>query len=335
MPTVDAEPVASAKYPRHVLEAPGLTMEERFAPLGFPVLLRTNSAQVLDLYRAAWGRFPLRYPGDPIRIDIHVIASDEEVCPPAPNFRMTFPLMQSIADRDNYGIHDLERGTTQIVLSTAAMRHPLYASYFFIEAAAACHITGRLSTPLHAGCVEWAGQGILLCGESGAGKSTLSFACAHHGFGYLSDDATFLLRDPRRRTVTGNSYNVRLRPESAVFFPGMAGKELTPRAAGKPSVEFPLPSNMKRLDEVFVHHIVFLNRRSMRRGLHPYPKEEARPFFQNMVFGLEEHMRDHFDAIEHLLHAQLHELHYTNLDDAVKMLQDLASSQGTADTPKR
>jgi len=51
---------------------------------------------------------------------------------------------------------------------------------------------------LHGACVEHKGRGLLLVGPSGTGKSTLTLALGRLGFGYLSDDRTYLsLRNGR------------------------------------------------------------------------------------------------------------------------------------------
>jgi len=313
-------------FRRHPLEVPEPTLQGRFYPMGFPVELRTNSQQVLDLYGAIWQAFGPRYDTDPILIDVHVVETDATECPPAPDFRVMLPLMSAIADAENYSLFDLTRGTTQIVLSAATLRHPLYASYFFLESAAACHIVTRYATPVHGACLEWNGHGILLCGDSGAGKSTLSYACARAGFGYISDDATFILQNAEGRTVTGNSGKVRMRPEGAKFFPEIRDLEITPRAAGKPSVEIPLGQGVVSVGETKIDYILFLNRRSGREDLVPYRREVARAFMRQITYGLPHQLEAQYESIERLLEAEVFELHYSDLDWAIARLRQLAQA---------
>jgi hypothetical protein len=326
----DLEAAHKASQPldfrRHPLEAPDTTLQEQFYPMGFPVELKTNSIQVLDLCRAAWNGSSQRYDTEPIPIDVHVVESDSVECPPAPSFRMTMPLMSAIADADNYSLIDLARGSTQIVLSTAALRHPLYANYFFLESAASCHMVTRYATPVHGACVEWNGHGILLCGDSGAGKSTLSYACARAGFGYISDDATFILHSGDGSTVTGNSRRIRMRPEGAKLFPEIKDLEITPRAAGKPSVEISAGQGIVSLDETKVDYIVFLNRRSGREELLPYPRKVARDFMRQVAYGLPHQLDAQYNSIECILRAEVFEFHYSNLDWAVARLRQLAQA---------
>lgn len=310
-------------FARHPLEGPELKHLAMASPYGFPVHLRSNSAQALSMYQEAWKAFPRRFDTPEIRVDVTVVPGDGLECPPTPNFRILLPLMISMADADNYSIIDLERGTTTVVISEAAMRHPLYATYFFLEHAASCHITNRYATPVHAGCVEWAESGILLCGDSGAGKSTLSYACARAGFGYISDDASFLLRGVDGRIALGNPHKVRLRPEAARFFPEMRDLPITPRAAGKPSIEV-AASGIRSRTETRVDHIVFLNRRSGRQELSGYRTDVARSVFRQTAWGMPEQQAARERDLEVLLTAQLHELHYSDLDWAVHRLQQMA-----------
>jgi hypothetical protein len=312
------------EFARHPLEAPELTLQSRFYPLGFPVDLHTNSAAVLQMYAASWSSFGPRYDTEPIQVDVHLSPSESPECPPTPAFRMTLPLMVSIADQENYSVVDLGRGTTQICITDAAMRHPLYASYFFLESAAACHIATRHATVVHAACVEWNGRGMLLCGESGAGKSTLAYACARAGFGYITDDATFLLSDGLDRMVTGNSRKVRLRPESATLFPEMKDLAITPRAAGKPSVEIATGCNLISLDETRVEAIVFLNRSTQREELIPYAKDAVREFMRKSGFGMNEQRARQYRSLEQLLRAPVYEMHYKDLPWAIARLKTLA-----------
>jgi hypothetical protein len=322
-----AEAVSSERFPRHPLEAPELTLRENFYPFGFPIELRTNSPEVLRHFGDAWGRFSMAHRTDPIEVDVHVVDGEDAECPSAPRFRLLYPLTIAIADQDNYSVTDLARGRTQIVISSSTLRHPLYLRYFLLDSAASIHIASRFTTPIHAGCVAIGGRGILLCGESGAGKSTLSYACAGAGFEYISDDAVFLLNSGHSRVVMGNCHQLRLRPAAATLFPEIAGLEVTPRAAGKPSIELP-PSWMHQLpcvEQAQVDFLVFLNRDPAHApGLVPYSPEKAREYFRDVLFGLPEQRLVQYRTIERLLTAEVMELRYTDLAWAVGRLRSLA-----------
>jgi hypothetical protein len=167
---------------------------------------------------------------------------------------------------------------------------------------------------------------VLLCGDSGAGKSTLTYACARAGWTYVTDDCSFLLHHEDRNLVTGNCYRARFRPTAAEFFPEVAGRELTPRAGGQPSIELPTTQLrdivLSQLKEV--HYMVFLNRYSGGPPeLVPYRKDVARGFLRSYVSGMGETLLKHSQAIERLLTVDVLELRYTDLDWAVERLRIL------------
>lgn len=329
--TTDIESMCDAvrlpEIHRHPLEVPELSLRRVFYPFGFPAEVRTNSAAILSSCEPLWVLSEKRFDTKLIRIDVHVIDSVSLECPPTPTHRIMQPLLVWVADETNFAVADLARGTTQVVVSEAALRHPLYLQYFFLDAAAACHISTRYATPVHAGCVAHDGRGFLLCGDSGAGKSTLSWACARAGWGYVSDDATLLLHGKEERVVIGNCHKVRLRPAGAELFPEIAGLEITPRAEGKPSIEFPTANlpYIRRAEAAQVDFIVFLNRNwDGPPKLTPYSKDVARRFMRQVLFGTPEHLAVQFAAVERLLTAEVFELRYNTLQPAIDRLRALS-----------
>jgi len=326
-------------FTRHDLEVPELLLRETFYPLGFPVELRTNSAEILAQAHELWSVFGQSFETEPIRVDVHVVDVDHgneeasegaESCPPAPVFRMMQPLLISIADVNNYSIADLERRRTQIVITRTTERHKNYLGYFFLGGAALCHVATRYTTPVHGACVALEGRGVLLCGDSGAGKSTLAYACARAGWTYITDDATFILNEHLAagggRLATGNCHQVRFRPSATEFFPEIAGLEITPRAAGKPSIELPT-APMKSLtcaQTVQIDYLVFLNRRVPHPPhLRPYSKEVARQYLRQVLYGSASSLSEQYVSLERLLTAEVFELRYSDLDWAIDRLQTL------------
>lgn len=316
----------SAEIPRHPMEAPELVHGGMFYPLGFPTELRTNSTEVLMQARGLWSLFKKCFDRRPIRVDVHVVDGDGTECPPAPVFRIALPLLINIADPDNYSIVNLESLTTQVVLTRGALRHRSYVDYFLLGSSPLSHIATRYTTPVHAGCVARNGRGVLLCGESGAGKSSLSYACARAGWSYVTDDASLLLNDEDGRLVTGNCHQVRFRPSAAELFVEVEGREITPRAAGKPSIEVPtaiLPG-MTCAPTAQVDFLVFLNRRDCGPPkLVSYSKDSARSYLRQVLFGLPETLAAQCEALERLLTAEVFELRYSDLGWAVQRLETL------------
>lgn len=320
-------PVATQDFLRHPLEVPEANLSGRYFPLGFPVQVRTNEPEVLACFDAASIPFQRRFHAPPIAIDVHVVDSDKEDCPPTPVHSIAPPLLIWSADPHNVAVADLERTTTQIVLTQAALRQRLYANYFFLEPAASAHICTRFCTPIHAACVALAGRGLLLCGESGAGKSTLSYACARSGWSYVSDDAALLLNDNPQRIALGNCYQVRFRPTATNLFPEIAGLPITPRAEGKPSIELPVSRlPLPHIAETApVDFIVFLRRDgTCGAKLLPYSRDVARQSMRRTVFGTRPLLAAQYATIERLLAVDVYELHYSALAPAIARLEALA-----------
>ena len=308
------------------IDGPELLLQCRLYPYGFPMEVRTNSAEVISLLTDMLGAFEQGFDEEPIRAEIRTIETDSDECPPQPTYRQTYPIFTAVADKDNYLILDLATRRSYMTLSKGALRHELYLRFFFMESIAGVHIGTSSATPLHAGCVSLEGSAVLLCGDSGAGKSTLTYACARAGWTYITDDCSFLLHRKDRNLVTGNCYRARFRPTAGELFPEIAGRELTPRAGGKPSIELPTIqlSNIVSSQTEEVNYMVFLNRHS--GGPHelvPYPRDIARAFFRSYLFGGDETLLKHYEAIERLLAIDVMELRYTDLDWAIERLRML------------
>ena len=312
-------------FSRHELEIPELLLKRMFYPLGFPAEVRSNSAEVLELYEELWGMFEKQHDTEPILVDVCVIEGGSVECPPAPEFHMTLPLLTNFADGNNYAIVDIEQNRTHVLISRQTLRHKLYLGQCLLGAPWCC-IATRYATPVHAGCVSLNGRGILLCGDTGAGKSTLSYGCARAGWTYTSDDGSYVSHDRNDLLVTGTYYKVRFRPTAAELFPEVRGQEITPRVVGKPSIELPTApmEHIECSQTAHVNFIVFLNRHSDGPpDLVPYRKDVARYSMRQVLYGSPETLAVQYATIERLLTVDVLELRYTDLDWAVDRLQKL------------
>ena len=296
-----------------------------FFPLGFPVQIHTNSPEVLECAAESWSDYPHLFQRDPLEIRVLVHGSATIECPPAPNFRAQGHLLINVADPEHYSVLDLNQHYAFISISPAALRHRGYFRYYFLEAAALGTISNRHTTAIHAACVELEGKGVLLCGDSGAGKSTLAYACSQAGWTYITDDASFLVHGRTDRLVVGNFRQARFRPSATSLFPALAGREIMSRAkSGKPSIEFPTATDptIKRAPVSHIHHLVFLNRKSVTRpALTRFPREIARHYIVQTSSWLPS--VDNTSLIDGLLRIQPLELRYDDLSLAINRLQDL------------
>jgi len=117
-----------------------------------------------------------------------------------------------------------------------------------------------------------------------------------------------------------------LRPTAAELFPEINGLKMTPRAAGKPSIEI-ATATMPHIDcapAAKVDFIVFLNRRSGGPPeLVPYRKDVARYFMRQVLYGSAESLARQYEVIERVLTADVLELRYTDMGWAISSLQAL------------
>jgi len=311
---------------RNPFEVPELKLRKMFYPLGFPVRVRTNSFEILAIFAELWGAFRKVHKFEPIQVEVFVVDSGSKECPPGTRARHMMPYVAIIADASNYSLANLKQNFTKVVVSTAALANKLYLRHHFLYASPLGHIVTRYATPVHAGCVALDGRGILLCGDSGAGKSSLSYACARAGWTFVADDMSLMLNDRCDRTVTGDSTRVRLRPSAAELFPEINGLRVPPRAAGKPSIEIRTSemSHVARAPCTAVDFIIFLKRRSDGEAeLRPYPTEVARYYMRQNLYGPGDSLAAQYRSIERMLKAEVFELRYSRLGDAIQRLQML------------
>jgi hypothetical protein len=305
-----------------------LPFKETFYPLGFPLDIETNSEEILIAMAESWHGFMKLFDTPPFRLRVCVQDGHSSDCPPNPIPRVQQHFVACVADSDNYSIIDFAQGFASVLLTRAAVAHQGYCRYFFLESAVMCLICTSYTTPIHAACVDLEGCGILLCGDSGAGKSTLAYACAQVGWTYITDDASFVVNSRQDRLVVGNSNQVRFRPSSQEFFQELSGKPITKRGdVGKPSIELKTSSvrNIATSHVSRVNHVVFLNRRDVKRQeLAPFSSEVARYFMLQRLYGLPDTIKVQSAMIDRVLGAGALELRYSSLDWAIERLGRLA-----------
>ena len=308
-----------------------LPLRAVFYPLGFAFEIITNSQAVLDAANESWGRSKQRDGGPLLRLRIGVTAGTSRNFPPAPVVRGQQHLISIVADGHNQAVCDLKTGFAFAWLTEDALWDRAYARYHFIEAVALLLISTFYATPVHAACVSRHGRGLLLCGESGAGKSTLAYACARSGWTFTSDDSTYLKHHASELRVVGNSHQLRFRPSARDLFPEIRDRGITPRAEGKPSIEVPtaeLPG-IVTADETLVHHIIFLKRvTTAHADLRSLPKEAAQQYFQQYLQLPGRIQERQAEALKKISAADVYELRYQDLQQAIDCLDSLAGDSG-------
>jgi hypothetical protein len=301
-------------------------LQQTFYPLGFPVLVSTNSQLVLDAATESWGSFDKLFDAELITLKIGVTEGGAPDCPPAPVCRIREHLCSVIANGENFAISDYDQAFSLIWVTRTTLDHPSYFRYFFLESTAMGQISNRSAWGIHAACVQLDGSGVLLCGDSGAGKSTLSYFCARAGWTYITDDGSYLVDGRDDCLIVGNCKQVRFRPAAKHFFEELHGREVMQRAeVGKPSIEF--PTNAARqivaLSTSRIRHIVFLNRNTALHELVSFPAEVAKLYMLQRASCLPETRTRQAVMFNRLLEAGVYELRYTDLDWAVQRLTQL------------
>jgi hypothetical protein len=309
----------------HLLHEPDLPIRRRLYCLGFPLDFATNSSAVVEAAMESWPNDDLLFDVQPIRIDVRVLQTVASSCPSAPVFRPLGYISVIVADASNFVVCDLETGLSQLCVSMATVMNRSYFRYFFLEAAVLLQISLRYSIPIHAACVSFDDKGVLLCGESGAGKSSLAYACARAGWTYTSDDGSFLLHEFRPQIV-GNCYQLRFRTTAQKIFPELYGYEITPRAAGKPSIEVPTKHfpNIRCSLTAYPELLIFLNRiHGGSTSLLPVSTMRARSFITQHQFGPTRMRALQHQTVDRLLaKTPVMELTYSKFDEAIQLLEE-------------
>lgn len=304
-----------------------MPLREIYFPLGFPVEIATNYAEVLEAAAESWASFPKMFDVEPVHIKVGVAPTASSACPPTPVCHVRDHIVTTIADGENFAICDVSSGYSLVWATTAAVRDRSYFRYFFLDSSAMCNIAAQHATAVHAACVALDGSGILLCGESGAGKSTLSYACARSGWTYVTDDASYIVRGRDDRLIVGDPGKVRFRTTAERLFPELAGYTSMRRAGvGKPSVELATRKHpeISTSNTATIHQIVFLNRNSHAQELAAFPTEVARLYMQQPGYAMAFAAAAHEPAIDRILRVGAYELRYHDLEWAVERLALLA-----------
>ena len=91
-----------------------LHLRRTFYPLGFPVLVSTNSQRVLDAAAESWGGFGKLFESELVTMKIGVTNGGSPRCPPTPVCRIRRHLCSSIADGENFAIMDFDQAFSLI-----------------------------------------------------------------------------------------------------------------------------------------------------------------------------------------------------------------------------
>jgi hypothetical protein len=307
-----------------------LPLRRTFFPLGYPLVLETNSRDVILAAEEGWGASERMFKQDPVRVCLGVAEGDVEPPAQVSVIRAREHLMSIVADQQNFMLCDFDRGFAfgWVTQSTAA-DHALLR-YQYLSPGGAGLAQQRAFAPLHGALVMRQGTGVMFCGDSCAGKSTLAYACARAGWTYVSDDGTFLVRGRDDRYAIGDPHSIRFRTDAPQLFPELADRVPTVRPNGKIAIEVRTRDlGIATARGCIVDHVVFLDREHHLEHPRPasvdyYPKDRALEYWaQYAVLGSGEVRAAQRRCHEHLLSAGLWKMQYSHLDDAVSRLERL------------
>jgi hypothetical protein len=308
-----------------------LAHRKRFYPLGFPVDILSNSEAVLDAAQRSWGSFVQTSDRPPRMLRVGVTDDEAAPLPAPPVYRGYSNIISIISDSSNYVICELDKGFAYAWVTSSLVREAASFRYFFLEASAYLLVVSAYLAGVHAACVDWQGTGILLAGDSGAGKSSMAYACARAGWTYISDDASYLVRNSDSLEVIGNPYSIRLRESAASLFPEFADSAISSHPFGKKTIEVPISTlaGVKSSCRTNVRAVVFLNRNGVSSPtIRRFPKEEAlRKWSEGICFGDEKVRAEHQAAYSKLLTVDTYELKYAEASTAVRFLERLFSGR--------
>ncbi len=302
-------------------------LSEVFFPLGFPVRVVVNRAEALETARKSWSRFKRMSASEPLVIELEFTAGKEQgKVVEAPLTHVDGERLTVAFDEHGVVVANLKQGSAYGVLSDVLLEAELHLRYYVLEAIALSMISTLRAVALHGACVTWKDVGVLLCGESGAGKTTLAYACARSGWGYISDDASYLMLEGGERRVVGNCHQIRFRDAAASLFTELNGRETTPRVAGKPSIEMGTKELQGITQAAYadIRSILFLNRTDESApGLYAIAREQVEEYFTKFFLIPAHQGSQTNEALERLLGAQMFEFRYTDLRWAVRFLSEV------------
>ncbi len=287
-----------------------------FYPLGYPVRVDTGVPAVLDAAACSWARWQPRFHQPPLQVSVEVCPGAAATAPP--RFQADPCVIELFADASNRGTFCCGHRTAQLRITQGTLEQPEWFRYHFLEALTLTALDTVAFTPLHAACVARGGRGVLLCGSSGSGKSSLAYACARQGWTFISDDAVHVLHGGDG-LVVGNPHRLYLRASAASLFPEIERLPSRLLPNGKRAVEI----SMNGAASAEAGACVFLSRKpDALAELRPSPAHLARAYFAAYIsWGDPQSQHPAFDlALRH----GCHELVYSRMDDALRLLEQLA-----------
>jgi len=299
-----------------------LELESIYYPLGFPLRLATNCTEINKAAEEIWGRYPQAFTTPPLRLRVAMETGGEHS--PAPAYRGQEHLMTITSDARNFAVCDHTRSAAFCWLNDETTRDRPFTAYYFLEAMANYCLTQLYLTPVHGACVARNGRGVLLCGASAAGKTSLAYFSARHGWTYVSDNESWLVREGDGRLLLGNPNRIRFRSNARDLFPELDAVEPALDANGKMSLSI-TPSDIDVAYQCRVEKVVILARQpGGPAAMRSLPREHVLDHFLSELPLYERGIREEQRAcLRRLAVLDPVELRYSRLEDALLQMESL------------
>lgn len=304
-----------------------LPLHQEFFPLGFPLEIETNSAQVLAAAATSWPETQGLFSEPRLQMRVLVAPSETNQPAPPPQYRAQDHFLCLAADRNHAATCDLEAATAVCWISAAAAANQAAFRYHYLEGIVYSLLSYQRLTPVHASCVAAGETGALLSGPPGTGKSCLAYACARAGLTFVSDDVGYLLRGDADSRLIGRPRFLRLRPSAVTLFPDLRGIPVGADVGGEPILEVQLDklNGIRTARECRATATVFLERRP--NASPALTRLDPRAALDLLVRDLpvisEAANRSQVAALEALVQRGTHRLTYSGLDAAVERIREL------------
>jgi hypothetical protein len=310
-----------------------LPLSDTLYPLGFPLILESNSKLIIAAGQESWGDFRKEFDAPPIHIRAGVFDEPGAAVLDAPVFRGSNHLISIVAGPSDSACCDLNTGCSFCWVTQETAARGDYFRYFFLEAMTYLGLSGLHITGVHAACVAHKGKGVLLCGTTEAGKSSLAYACGRRGWTYVCDDSANLLTNAEQPAVVGDCHSLRLRPDAPALFPELGPFLPVERPTGKLKLELRTAdlADFQVTQRTQIDRIVFLARDPAARcEFAGIDEDEAFARLMNIPpFGPASVRQAWQQTVRRLVQqVESVEFAYWDLEAAVSRLEDLVDQGG-------
>jgi hypothetical protein len=306
-----------------------LPLKREYFPLGFPLLMESNSTEVLAAAETSWPETAGRFSAPRLHMRVVTAPGQDSHWPPAPRYRAQGKFLSLAADASHFAACDFEAGTAACWVSEALAANHTQFRYHYLEGIVYSLLGYQRLTPIHASCVALSGKGALLSGPPGTGKSCLAYACSRAGLTFVSDDVGYLVRGDAGNRIVGRPRFLRLRPSAIELFGDLRGTPVGADVEGEPILEIPLTTieGIQTAPECFAAATVFLERQADTRAnlTRIQPSTAVERLVRELPVIDPTANREQVASIEKLVERGAWKLHYGDLPGAVQAIKQLLS----------